>query len=147
MENILLVEDNENIMDINARYLTNMGYSVEKAYSVKEAEALLRDSLPDLIVLDIMLPDGDGVAFCRSVRRYRSVPVLFLTAKASDRDMIEGLESGGDDYLTKPYDLTVFGTRVRALLRRAGKVLPENQSYTVGPILFDIVRAQASVGD
>lgn len=147
MEKILLVEDNEYIMDINARYLTNMGYRVERAYSARQAQAMAEDSQPDLIVLDIMLPDGDGVALCRSIRRYRSVPILFLTAKTADRDIIEGLDSGGDDYLTKPYDLTVLGARVKALLRRAGRVLPENQSYAVGPLLFDIVRAQASVGD
>ena len=147
MEKILLVEDNEHIMDINARYLAAMGYSVEKAYSAKQAETVFRESMPDLVVLDIMLPDGDGISLCRSIRRYRSVPILFLTAKVTEKDIIRGLENGGDDYLTKPYDLNVFGTRVKALLRRAGKVLPENQSYTVGPILFDIVRAQASVGD
>lgn len=146
MEKILLVEDNEHIMDINARYLTDMGYCVEKAYSARQAEDMLRESLPDLVVLDIMLPDGDGISLCRSIRKYRSVPILFLTAKVTENDIIAGLENGGDDYLTKPYDLNVFGTRVRALLRRAGKILPENQSYTVGPLLFDIVRSQASVG-
>lgn len=145
MEKILLVEDNEYIMDINDRYLTNMGYRIEKAYSARAAENLLAESQPDLVVLDIMLPDGDGIALCRSIRRYRSVPILFLTARVADRDVIEGLESGGDDYLTKPYDLTVFGSRVKALLRRAGKALPENQSYTVGPLRFDIVRGQVSV--
>ncbi len=147
MEKILLVEDNEHIMDINSRYLTTMGYCVEKAYSARQAETMIRESLPDLVVLDIMLPDGDGISLCRSIRKYRSVPILFLTAKVTEKDIIAGLENGGDDYLTKPYDLNVFGTRVKALLRRAGKSLPENQSYTVGPLLFDIVRAQASVGD
>ena len=147
MEKILLVEDNEHIMDINARYLTSMGYSVEKAYSARQAEDMLRENLPDLVVLDIMLPDGDGISLCCSIRKYRSVPILFLTAKVTEKDIIAGLENGGDDYLTKPYDLNVFGTRVKALLRRAGKILPENQSYTVGPLLFDIVRARASVGD
>ncbi len=147
MEKILLVEDNEHIMDINARYLTAMGYQVEKAYSAKQAETLLRAGQPDLVVLDIMLPDGDGISLCRSIRKYRSIPILFLTAKVTEKDIIEGLESGGDDYLTKPYDLNVFGTRVKALLRRSSKVLPENQTYIIGPILFDIVRVQATVGD
>ena len=147
MEKILLVEDNEHIMDINARYLTAMGYQVEKAYSAKQAETVLRAGQPDLVVLDIMLPDGDGISLCRSIRKYRSIPILFLTAKVTEKDIIEGLESGGDDYLTKPYDLNVFGTRVKALLRRSSKVLPENQTYIIGPILFDIVRVQAAVGD
>ncbi len=147
MEKILLVEDNEHIMNINASYLTGLGYLVEKAFTLRQAEMKLYQTVPDLIVLDIMLPDGDGMAFCEKIRKNRSVPILFLTAKVTDQDIIRGLEIGADDYLTKPYDLDVFGTRVKALLRRARKELPVNQQYQVGELKLDIVRSQAWVGN
>ena len=116
MEKILLVEDNEHIMAINTKYLSGLGYETEQAFSVRQAEEKLSAFQPDLIVLDVMLPDGDGVALCRQIRKQRGTPILFLTAKAADRDIISGLDSGGDEYLTKPYDLDVFGAKVKALL-------------------------------
>lgn len=143
MEKILLVEDNKHIMTINTKYLVGLGFVVEQAYSVRQAKEKLSAFLPDLIVLDVMLPDGDGVALCRQIRRQCGTPILFLTAKAADRDIISGLDSGGDEYLTKPYDLDVFGAKVKALLRRSGKVIPQVQQYFVGPIRLDIVQSQA----
>lgn len=147
MEKILLVEDNENIMELNAKYLSRSGYEVLKAYTIREAEACLYDCEPDLIVLDVMLPDGDGFALCEKIRQRRNVPVLFLTAKVEDEDIIKGLSRGGDDYLTKPYDLQVFGARVKALLRRIRHELPGNQLFTVGPLSFDIVKSLAYVNE
>lgn len=146
MEKILLVEDNEHIMEINTRYLTGLGYMIEQAFSVREAEEILSRFHPDLIVLDVMLPDGDGIALCAEIRKQRGTPILFLTAKAADRDVVSGLESGGDEYLTKPYDLDVFGARVKALLRRAGRVLPQNRIFALGPLQLDIVQSQAFAG-
>jgi len=147
MEQILLVEDNQHIMAINERYLGGQGYGIVKAYTVKEAKAALAEKTPDLIILDIMLPDGDGVELCQTVRRTMDVPILFLTAKVSDLDVVAGLDRGGDDYLTKPYDLSVLGARVKALLRRTsgGQTLPQNSCFSVGPIELDIVQAQAHV--
>ena len=147
METILLVEDNEYIMDINSRYLASQGYAVEKAFSVREAERVLLRMVPDLIVLDVMLPDGDGMDLCARIRRTRNTPILFLTARVTGSDVVAGLERGGDDYLTKPYDLDVFGSRVKALLRRAGKALPEGQVFFVGPLRLDIIRGRAFVGE
>ena len=97
-------------------------------------------------MLDVMLPDGDGIALCAEIRKQRGTPILFLTAKAADRDVVSGLESGGDEYLTKPYDLDVFGARVKALLRRAGRVLPQNRIFALGPLQLDIVQSQAFAG-
>ena len=147
MEKVLLIEDNEHIMNINSQYLTKMGYLVQSAYSLKQAESVMRGFVPDLIVLDIMLPDGDGLDFCKKIRRSHNTPILFLTAKSSQKNIIDGLDNGGDDYLTQPYDLNVFGSRVKALLRRAGKTLPENQIYIIGSLILDIVRSQAFVGE
>ncbi len=146
MEKILLVEDNEHIMAINTKYLTGLGFVVEQAWTVREAESRLAVLQPDLIVLDIMLPDGDGVELCRQIRKRRETPILFLTAKVTHKDIVNGLENGGDEYLTKPYDLDVFGAKVKALLRRSGKILPQNQSFRLGILLFDIVQSQAFAG-
>ena len=100
MKKILLVEDNEHIMDINEWFLKSKGYDIDKAYSLKEADECLKKSLPDVIVLDIMLPDGDGVEYCERIQKKNPIPVLFLTAKTGKKDMMEGYKRGGNDYLT-----------------------------------------------
>ena len=145
MKRILLVEDNENIMDINSKYLASQGYLVEKAATIREAKAVLFHTTPDLIVLDVMLPDGDGMELCNDIRRKSSIPILFLTAKAGSKDMIRGIDLGADDYLTKPYDLDVMGTRIRALLRRTSRILPSGQIFSLGPLQLNIIRAQALI--
>lgn len=143
MEKLLLVEDNEHIMNINTKYLETQGYRIVQANTAARAEDAVRREAFDLIVMDIMLPDGNGIELCKDIRRYSACPILFLTAKVSDEDVINGLESGGDDYLTKPYDLDVLGARIRALLRRSKKSLPQNSSFSVGSLRFDIIKSQA----
>ena len=145
MEKILLVEDNEQIMDINSTFLASLGYTVKKAASVREAGSVLFSFSPDLIVLDVMLPDGDGMDLCSSIRKTRDTPILFLTAKVEKSDVVEGLERGGDDYLTKPYDLDVLASHIKALLRRKAQSLPEHHEFAIGPLSLNIVLAQAFV--
>lgn len=117
---IFLVEDNSHILDINREILRGAGYRVLMAATLAAARKVLAHETPDLLVLDVMLPDGDGVAFCAELRAQGlAAPVLFLTAKSGKSDILEGLTAGGDDYLTKPYDLDIFLARVQALLRRA----------------------------
>ena len=108
MDTILLVEDNEQIMEINEWYLTQHGYKTEKAYTVAQARELLRHSSPDLIILDVLLPDGDGLSFCTEIRRTNSMPILFLTGVVTDKDVMSGYRNGGNDYITKPYDLDML---------------------------------------
>lgn len=132
---ILLVEDNEQVMNQNADFLSAKGYQIMKAFNLKEAEKILVEWTPDLLVMDVMLPDGDGVAFCEKLRQSSNVPVLFLTAKDSADDMIEGLSRGGDDYLTKPCDLAVLLARVQSLLRRSS-IIPEH--LRLGEMVFDL---------
>lgn len=115
---ILLVEDNININAINRQALEMEGYHVLEAVTLKQARHRLQNHSIDLIVLDILLPDGSGLDFCRSLRETNPVPVLFLTAMGESRQIIEGLRGGGDDYLTKPYDIDAFIARIEALLRR-----------------------------
>ena len=120
MEYILLVEDNQQIMDLNEWLLTTNGYTVGKAYTIKEAEEKLHIKTPDAIIMDVMLPDGDGIDFCEKIQRKKRIPILFLTAKTSDKDIMEGYRRGGNDYITKPYELEMLLVRLKALLRITG---------------------------
>lgn len=119
---ILLVEDNEQIMRGNERMLTRRGYEVISALTLTEARSAVQVQMPDLFVLDIMLPDGSGLDFMAELRRHSQVPVLLLTGLTTPEDIMRGLSQGGDDYLAKPYDFGVLLARVEALLRRAENV-------------------------
>lgn len=145
MQRILLVEDNEHIMRINSKYLSGLGYEIIQADTFAGALQMLSQEHVDLIVLDIMLPDGDGVDLCEQIRRKMDVPILFLTAKTSGSDIVSGLRHGGDDYLTKPYELDILGARIDALLRRANSTLPETGVYAVGDLRFDLVQSRATM--
>ena len=122
MKRILLVEDNEQIMRGNERMLTRRGYEVISALTLSEARSAIEAQMPDLFVLDIMLPDGSGLDFMAELRRHSQVPVLLLTGLTTTDDIVRGLSQGGDDYLAKPYDFGVLLARVEALLRRAENV-------------------------
>lgn len=126
MKRILLVEDEENILFAVKRYLENAGYAVFPASTLSEARASLHDDL-DLILLDLNLPDGDGFAFLDLVRENNSIPIICLTVRDSDGDIIRGLDSGADDYITKPFKLPVLKARIETVLRRVKKD-PEFQS-------------------
>ena len=136
MSTILLVEDNPHIMKINAEVLTLRGYQVLKASTAAEAREQLQWHPANLIVLDIMLPDGNGVELCREFKGRYHIPILFLTALGENQDVVEGLRAGGDDYLPKPYDLEVFIARIEARLRSDA----ESRRYICyGPLKLDIV--------
>lgn len=122
-ETILLVEDNPHIMAINAEVLSGEDYRVLQALDGKTCMALLKENDVDLIVLDIMLPDADGLALCGRIKAEYDVPILFLSALGENAQIIEGLRAGGDDYLPKPYDIGVLLARIEARLRadRRGK--------------------------
>lgn len=116
---ILVVEDNKNLARAIQRGLTEHGYGVDVCHLGQEAEELAASEPYDLVILDVMLPDGDGVVVCRNLRRRKvSSYVLLLTALSATSDKISGLEAGADDYLTKPFEFEELMARVRALLRR-----------------------------
>lgn len=117
MSTILLVEDNPHIMKINAQLLTGYGYEILTATSAAQAWEQLQWHPVDLIVLDVMLPDGNGMELCRKVKAQYFVPILFLSALGENQDVVAGLRAGGDDYLAKPYDLEVLVARIEARLR------------------------------
>lgn len=118
MAHILLVEDDTDIMQINRSFLEKEGYCVHCADSVQQASFLLEECIPDLVLLDVMLPDGNGMDFCRILRQKTQAPVIFLTARDENGSVIMGFRSGGDDYITKPYDLNVLKARIEAQLRK-----------------------------
>lgn len=116
---ILLVEDNPHIMEINSEALSMEGYQVLEARDGRACKEALEKHEVDLIVLDIMLPDADGLALCREIKASNNIPILFLSALGENEQIIQGLRAGGDDYLPKPYDIGVLLARVEVRLRSA----------------------------
>ncbi|MDT8897866.1 response regulator transcription factor [Thermanaerothrix sp. 4228-RoL] len=117
-ERILIIEDDEAIQRILKRALTYEGYVVEAALDGESGLRLFRESRPDLVVLDWMLPGIDGLEVCQRLRAASKVPILMLTAKDTVQDRVQGLDAGADDYIVKPFQVEEFLARVRALLRR-----------------------------
>ena len=118
---VLVVEDEPQIQELVAVNLEHSGHKVLRAASAEEAEASIRNALPDVLVLDWMLPGESGLAFARRLRsdeRTRDLPILMLTARAMEQDKISGLEAGADDYLTKPFSPKELAARIKAVLRR-----------------------------
>jgi two-component system, OmpR family, alkaline phosphatase synthesis response regulator PhoP len=120
-EHLLVVEDEEDILELLRYNLAKEGYRVTGALSGEEGLRAARSTLPDLIVLDLMLPGMDGLTVCRELKqdaRTREIPIIILTAKGEEADIVAGLELGADDYVTKPFSPRVFLARLRAVLRR-----------------------------
>ena len=138
---ILLVEDNPKIMDMNRQALTMNGYHVLEAETIEESRALLDTEAPDLIILDIMLPDGDGRRLCEEMRTGRKIPILFVSGLGEEKDVIAGFKAGGDDYLPKPYSLEVLLKRVEALLHRSREV-PD--TLVKGKLVLDLISKTVS---
>jgi len=118
MSRVLVVEDEPDIADFIRRGLTYKGYEVDVAHSGEEALERARDQLPDLVILDLMLPGIDGVEVCRRLRAADEIPIIILTARDTVADKVNGLEAGADDYVTKPFEFAELLARVRAALRR-----------------------------
>jgi len=119
---LLLVEDEPVVQANNKMVLERRGYQLKQAYTLEEARAMIEEEPPRAIILDIQMPDGSGLDLLQEVRSGSNIPVLVLTAMGTPKDIIKGLEAGGDDYLTKPHDLQTFLKRVETLLRRASVI-------------------------
>jgi two-component system, OmpR family, response regulator MprA len=118
MTRVLVVEDEHNIADFIRRGLTYQGYEVEVAHNGEQALRTAQDNLPDLVILDLMLPDIDGVEVCQRLRSADDLPIIMLTARDAVSDKVEGLEAGADDYMTKPFEFPELLARVKVALRR-----------------------------
>jgi DNA-binding response OmpR family regulator len=142
---ILIVEDDETLQQTLAYNLEREGYSVAVATDGQTGLKIARDQPFDLIVLDVMLPQLDGLSVCRILRRELDVPIIILTARSSEVDKIIGLDSGADDYITKPFSLGEFLARVRAALRRKPK-LTGAERLASGDLALDLVARKAYKG-
>jgi len=142
---VLVVDDDRRLRELLRRYLTEHGYRVTAAADAAAARAHLAGLDFDLLVLDVMLPGEDGIAFARALRRDSDVPILMLTALGDPERRIEGLESGADDYLSKPFEPRELLLRIEAILRR-GRQPPRPQVLGLGPFRFDVERGELTRG-
>jgi DNA-binding response OmpR family regulator len=139
---ILLVDDEHSLQTLLSYPLRKDGYHVTSALDGREALERFTESRFDLVILDLMLPKLDGVEVCRQLRRHSQVPIIMLTAKGSETDKVAGLEVGADDYITKPFSMREFRSRVKAALRRsrmAGEP-PEDEPIEHGELTIDPAR-------
>ena len=134
----ILVVDDEALLVKGIRFnLQNEGYTVITGSDGLEAVRLVQEEKPDLVVLDVMMPNMDGMTACSKIREFSDVPIILLTAKADDMDKLMGFDCGADDYLTKPFNILELKARIRALLRRAGTVEQREQRLQRGPLSVD----------
>ena len=148
-ETILVVDDEANIRDLARLYLEQEGYQVVTANDGRQALDTVQQTVPALMVLDLMLPEMDGWEVCRQIRAKSSLPILMLTARTDDIDKIVGLELGADDYLTKPFNPRELVARVRAILRRANTAepVPESQTKQLGNVTIDPAGREVAVAN
>ena len=149
-QTILVVEDEQAIASFVAAYLRKDGFAVRMTASGREALTLVATESPALVVLDLMLPDLDGLEVCRRIRETNTLPILMLTARDDDLDKIAGLDVGADDYLTKPFNPRELVARVRAILRRSGDRARSGADGGIlehGELVLDAGRRECHVGD
>lgn len=140
MSVIYVVEDDKNIREIETFALQNVGYEVEGFSCATDFYRALKEKMPDLVLLDIMLPDEDGLAIVRKLRseeETKTLPVIMVTAKTTELDKVKGLDMGADDYMVKPFGVMELISRVKALLRRSGSMVQEEKILTFGNVLLD----------
>lgn len=120
-QNILIVDDDLDILNLIELYIVNFNFKAFKATNAEDALAIIANENIDLILLDVMLPDIDGFDLCRKIRDKQNIPIIFVSAKGMDQDVIHGLTIGGDDYIIKPFNSIVLLTKIKALLRRCNE--------------------------
>ena len=132
---ILLIDDDEKLTRMLVEYLARHGFSCEAVVSPREGLGLIESRPPDLLILDLMLPEMDGLEVCQEVRKISQVPILMLTARGDEADRIVGLELGADDYLGKPFNPRELLARIRSILRRVGPRIPPSRRVLIFPRL------------
>ncbi len=153
MKKILVVDDEVKIVDVVKSYLNHNGYDVFEAYNGKQVLELFEKVNPSLVILDLMLPDMAGEDICRQIRKQSRVPIIMLTAKVEEEDILKGLDIGADDYITKPFSPKQLAARVNALLRRASDdpvplintVSFNNDDLVVDNLSYDVRKKGISV--
>jgi DNA-binding response OmpR family regulator len=147
MKTILVVDDEPKIVQLARDYLEHAGFAVSSAADGKSALAIIRSAKPDLIVLDLGLPQLDGLDVTRSIRKESNVPIIMLTARSEESDKLIGLELGADDYLTKPFSPKELVARVRTVLRRVEHFDSGADIIRVADLTLDMPRMQLTVND
>ena len=147
MTRILIVEDEESVLDPLELLLSKEGFTIETARDGREALEKFAKTNPDLILLDLMLPEVSGTEVCRQIRAKSQVPIIMLTAKDTEVDKVVGLELGADDYVVKPYSKAELVARIKAVLRRnnADAFVNQGGSISAGPVVIDVERHQVSI--
>lgn len=150
-QTILVVDDDRHIVQLVSLYLTKAGYTVVPAYSGSEALRKVRECMPDLILLDIMLPGPDGLEICRSLRPLNDVPIVMLSARGAEIDKVTGLQFGADDYITKPFHPAELVARIQSVLRRSrppqsGSEAPPRTTRTLGRLSLDLDERVVLIG-
>lgn len=142
MKQILLVEDDLSLINGLSFAVKKAGYELDVAHTKSEADEMWEDGKYDLAVLNVSLPDGSGFDICKSIRQTSKMPVMFLTAMDEETDIIMGLDIGGDDYITKPFKLAVFLSRVNALLRRSDNFSQADTELSSGGIAIRLLERE-----
>jgi len=137
MKTILVVDDKANVRTLVREYLTAEGFRVATAENGQNALYAARQEKPDLVLLDIMMPEMDGFEFIRAYRKESDTPVILLTAKLEESDKVIGLELGADDYITKPFGMRELVARIHTVLRRAGQIPHPSSRMQIGDIILD----------
>ena len=128
--NILVVDDEKEIADLLEIYLISDGFHVKKAYSAMEGLKMLQEQPIDLVLLDVMMPDMDGITMCRRIRETNNIPIIMVSAKTQELDKIVGLTNGADDYVSKPFNPLELMARVKSQLRRYRELNPSRPQKT-----------------
>jgi len=136
-QKILIVDDEQKIVEVVKSYLEHSGYQVYTANNGRQAMVLYKELNPDLIVLDLMLPDITGEEICRNIRRESGIPIIMLTAKVEEEDILKGLDMGADDYVLKPFSPRQLVARVAAVLRRSSDKMMVQNVIQLGDIVID----------
>jgi DNA-binding response OmpR family regulator len=144
---VLLIEDNEALNEGNRRALEAAGYGVMAARTLKEARECLARSKPDVILLDILLPDGNGMDFCREIRPTTLAHILFLTSRKEHEDQLRGMSLGGDDYITKPFKLDLMLARVSSAMRRREMTQTPPRTLALGDLVLDLLSDRAFLNE
>jgi DNA-binding response OmpR family regulator len=144
---ILVVDDERNIVQLARLYLDKEGYQVEAAYDGAQALEKVRQTNPDLVILDIMMPEMDGLSVAKELRKTSNVPIIILTARGDDVDRIVGLELGADDYVTKPFNPRELVARVKAVLRRVREETPDKPVLELDGLRLDGARREVTLED
>lgn len=140
MSRVLVVDDDPGIVKLVRAYLEQAGFEVAVAYDGKKSMQIARNLKPDLVILDLMLPEMDGWDVCRALRKESDVPIIMLTARVEESDKLIGLELGADDYVTKPFSPRELVARVRSVLRRAGGMPAKPERLSHAEITVDLSR-------